>query len=175
MSGPPVIFCVDLVVLRSAIEVLEMRTMLHLNSQALSSRAWMTTDVDAFVLFYIGRCHPVKQGRGCSPSPWTGSPPNTSDTERTPTSLVQAEHFRSEEANACASGWSRGLDLSWGDSLVSSAGSDEGGAHDDADGVVSAPELRLSSPTFWVFAGVQDSSPVGGPLEGLGTPDSEPG
>ena len=62
MPVPPVIFCVDLVVLRSAIEVLEMRTMLHLNSQALSSRAWMTTNVDAFVLFYIGRVPSRKAG-----------------------------------------------------------------------------------------------------------------
>ena len=94
-------------------------------------------------------------------------------------SLAEAEGFRSEEAKTCgtmyASGWSKGLDLSWGDSLVWSAGSDDGDAHDDADGVVPAPELRLSSSTFRVFAGVQDSSPAGSPLEGLRTPDSEPG
>jgi hypothetical protein len=74
------------------------------------------------------------------------------------------------------SGWSRKSELNWGDSLVSSADSDEGDdAHDDADGVVSAPELRLSSSTFRVLARGQNPSSVGGPSEGLGTPDTEPG
>jgi len=58
-----------LVVLRSTIEVLEMSTVtvLHLISQALSSRAWITTEeVGAFVLFFdtihIGRVVSRKAG-----------------------------------------------------------------------------------------------------------------
>jgi hypothetical protein len=66
-------------------------------------------------------------------------------------------------------------DSSWDSESSLSACSDEGDAHVDTCSVVSAPESRSFSSTFRIFAGGGDSSPVCGPSEGLGKPDSEPG
>ena len=68
-------------------------------------------------------------------------------------------------------------DSLWGDDSPSPAGEDEGDAHANTCSVLSVPETRLPSPTFRIFAGGHNTSPVRGPSEGLGTPqaDSKPG